>query len=55
MGRKKSSQFRQLALQHGWLDPETPLPDASDLARVMEGRKNGRLEQSLAELPMPMK
>jgi len=33
MGRKKSARFRQLALSHGWLDPQTPLPDSAALAR----------------------
>jgi transposase len=49
MGRKKSAQFRQLALKHGWLDPETPLPDPAELARGMEARKNDPLQQSLVE------
>ncbi|MCF8144050.1 MAG: hypothetical protein K9N21_09035 [Deltaproteobacteria bacterium] len=49
MGRKKSAQLRQLALAHGWLDPETPLPDSADLASVIQGRKEDRLQVSLVE------
>lgn len=49
MGRKRSAQFRQLALKHGWLDPETPLPDSTELARSMEGHKDDHLQQSLVE------
>ncbi len=49
MGRKKSAEFRQLALEHGWLDPQTPLPDSTDLARAMQRRKEARLQPSLVE------
>jgi transposase len=49
MGRKKSAQLRLLASKHGWLDPETPLPEQSVVARAMESRKNDQLQQSLVE------
>ena len=49
MGRKKSAQLRLLASKHGWLEPETPLPEQSVVARAMESRKNDPLQQSLVE------
>ena len=49
MGRKKSAQLRLLASKHGWLDPETPLPEQSVVARAMESCKNDQLQQSLVE------
>jgi len=49
MGRKKSAQLRLLASKHGWLEPETPLPEQSVVARAMESRKNEQLQQSLVE------
>lgn len=49
MGRKKCSQLRQLASKHGWLDPETPLPDQAELARSMQVRKDDQLQKSLVE------
>jgi transposase len=49
MGRKKSAQLRLLASKHGWLDPETPLPEQSVVTRAMESRKNDQLQQSLVE------
>jgi transposase len=49
MGRKKSARFRQLALAHGWLDPQTPLPDSAALAHAIKGRKEDRLQPSLVE------
>jgi len=43
MGRKKSSLCRQLALEHGWLDPETSLPESTDLILFLAlGGKAGK-------------
>jgi transposase len=49
MGRKKSARFRQLALSHGWLDPQTPLPDSAALAHAIKGRKDNLPQPSLVE------
>ncbi len=35
MGRKKAAQLRGLAALHGWLVPETALPDDAQLAEVL--------------------
>lgn len=34
MGRKKCARVRAVAVQHGWLDSATPLPDDGVLAQV---------------------
>ena len=49
MGRKKCSQLRLLASKHGWLDPETPMPDQAELARSMQARRDDQLQKSLVE------
>ena len=49
MGRKKCSQLRQLASNHGWLDPEKPLPDPKELAQRIQDPKDDHLQKSLGK------
>ncbi len=49
MGRHKAAQFRQSALEHGWLDPLLPLPEDAELARHFHTRKDDHLLSSLVE------
>ncbi len=35
MGRPKVAAFRALAVAHGWLDPDTPLPDDAAVAAAV--------------------
>ena len=42
-GEKKTSLCRQLSLEHGWLHPETPLPESTDLTLFLTlGGKIGK-------------
>ena len=43
MGRKKLGALRNHAAQHGWLDPQQPLPDNRDLAILQQHRPSGKI------------
>ena len=49
MGRRKTAKLRQSAVKHGWLDPEVPLPEDTELARHLHTRKDDHLLPSLVE------
>jgi len=49
IGRRKSADFRQIAVKRGWLDPQLPLPDDGELARHLQTRKDDHLLPSLVE------
>jgi transposase len=40
MGRRKIAHVRQIAEEHGWLDPAVPLPDDAGLAEVFGRERN---------------
>ena len=46
IGRRKAGQLRCIALRHGWLNAKA-LPDDSELARHLPGRKTNHLPPSL--------
>ncbi len=49
MGRAKASSFRELAVQNGWLDPDSPVPDEAAIAQALgsTGRATPRAGSSL--------
>jgi hypothetical protein len=49
MGRRKTAKLRQSAVKQGWLDPEVPLPEDTELARHLHTRKDDHLLPSLVE------
>lgn len=49
IGRRKAGELRQIAVRHGWLNPELPLPDHAELARIVQARKNDQLQPSLVQ------
>lgn len=49
MGRRKAGEVRQVAAEHGWLDPGFPLPEDSTLAERLGQRAAKRSTTSLIE------
>lgn len=39
MGRRKTSEVRQLTAAAGWLEPDTPLPDDATLAKQFQRQR----------------
>ena len=50
MGRKSLGALRHQAALHGWLDPQQPLPDDSDLAVLQQRRKQAVPNQCVSTL-----
>lgn len=48
IGRRKASHFRNIAFSHGWLEPNSPLPDEQELARVVSSPPNTQQPSSIA-------
>ena len=46
MGRPKVAALRALAAQHGWLAPDTPLPEDGEIAAVIGRARAGRAARS---------
>lgn len=47
LGRKKATAVREIALDKGWLDPKTPLPDDATLAAVFAKKSEPSVQSSL--------
>ena len=50
MGRKKLGALRNQAAQHGWLDPQQPLPDDCALAILQQRRQQAMPTQCVSTL-----
>ncbi|MFA6381295.1 MAG: IS21 family transposase, partial [Acidithiobacillus sp.] len=50
MGRKKLGALRNQAAQHGWLDPQQPLPDDCALAILQQHRQQAVPTQCVSTL-----
>jgi hypothetical protein len=49
MGRPKVAALRALATQHGWLAPDTPLPEDGEIAAVIGQARRARSTVSTVE------
>jgi len=49
MGRRKAAELREIALQHGWLDREAPLPEDAAIAALVPKAKTASSSVSSAE------
>jgi transposase len=49
MGRPKAARLRALAAEHGWLEPEAPLPDDATIAALVGAARRARSTISTVE------